>query len=185
MKSKLSSSCKGFAIISLVMLMAILLSVIACSSTPINGTVSPYPVNSQSEVTKVSPNPTQTSPALSSTHTTSDLRVDVLYFHSNQRCATCVCFEERITHVVMDHFKNELDTGKLTYRVLNWQDKNNSDLVSKYQAVGSQLFINTIIDGTDHIVDVLDIWAWSCRSAPDLFDDKIQELIAKSLTEAT
>jgi len=177
MKSKSLSLRQKLTVLWVVMLVAVLVSTTACSSTPTDSVpASPNPVNSKPSATVTSPVPSVT--------VTAAVRVEVLYFHNNQRCVTCLCFEERVTHVVREHFKDELSAGILTYRVLNRQDKNNADLVKKYQPVGSQLFINTVVNGTDHIVDVQDIWAWNCRGKPDQFDDNIQKLIAKSLTGA-
>jgi hypothetical protein len=108
-------------------------------------------------------------------------RVDVVYFHRTQRCPTCLCFEERVTYVVTTYFQNELNSGKLTYGVYNIEDSKNTDIVNKYGAVGSQLFIDTVKDGTDNIKDIQDIWSWNCRSNKDGFDQQVRNLIQQSL----
>ena len=99
-------------------------------------------------------------------------RVDVVYFHRPQRCPTCLCFEERVIYVVNTYFQNELNSGKLTFGVYNIGDSKNTDIVNKYGAVGSQLFINTVKDGTDHITDIQKIWSWSCRSNKEGFESR-------------
>jgi hypothetical protein len=108
-------------------------------------------------------------------------RVDVVYFHRPQRCPTCLCFEERIRYVVSTYFQNELDSGQMTFGVYNIGDSKNADIVKKYGAVGSQLFINTMKDGTDHITDIQDIWSWSCRTNKAGFDQKVKNVIGQSL----
>jgi hypothetical protein len=108
-------------------------------------------------------------------------RVDVVYFHRPQRCPTCLCFEERIRYVMSTYFQNDLDSGKMTFGVYNIGDSKNADIVKKYGAVGSQLFINTVKDGTDHITDIQDIWSWHCRTDKESFDQKVKNVIEQSL----
>ena len=108
-------------------------------------------------------------------------RVDVVYFHRPQRCPTCLCFEERIRYVVSTYFQKELNSGKMTFGVYNIGDSKNADIVKKYGAVGSQLFINTVKDVTDHITDIQDIWSWGCRSNNAGFDQQVKSVIEQSL----
>ncbi|MDD5311955.1 MAG: nitrophenyl compound nitroreductase subunit ArsF family protein [Dehalococcoidia bacterium] len=113
--------------------------------------------------------------------TTPPLRTDVIYTHMTQRCKTCLCFESRIKWVIDKYYTDEIDSGKLTFLIINAQDKKNVDLVNKYGVVGSQLFINTVVDGKDHIRDVSEIWNWDCNNDPPGFCEKVQDAIDRSL----
>ena len=108
-------------------------------------------------------------------------RVDVIYFHVNQRCPTCICFEDRVNHVIETDFKDAIASGKLTYRVLNAQQEQNAEIARKYGVVGSQLFINTVINGKDSIKDIQEIWKWNCRGDAPIFDRKVKGVIEGSL----
>jgi hypothetical protein len=110
-------------------------------------------------------------------------RVDVIYFHVNQRCVTCLCFEQQVNHVVEAYFGDAITSGKLTYQVLNLQKAENTAIARKYGAVGSQLFINTVVNSKDHIEDIQDIWNWSCRNNKPGFDLKVRSVIEYSLKE--
>jgi hypothetical protein len=129
--------------------------------------------------------PSDTAPASQTQDETSNPvdRVDVVYFHRPQRCVTCICFEKRITYVVNTYFQDELNSGKMTFGVYNIGDRKNAAIVKKYGAVGSQLFINTMKDGTDHIADIQDIWSWKCRTDKEGFDQKVKDVIAQSLED--
>jgi len=96
---------------------------------------------------------------------------------------TCLCFEERLRHVVRTYFQDEVDSGKLTLEVLNLGDKENAATVNKYGAFGPQLFINTVRDGADHIRNIEEIWSWGCRSDKEGFDQAVKNLIEQSLEE--
>ena len=109
--------------------------------------------------------------------------VEVVYFHTAKRCVTCLCFEERITYVIDNYFKDEIENGNLIYIIADVTDKDKAYLVDKYQAYASQLFINTIIDNEDHISYISEIWDWKCTRDNPGFDDKIKTLIEQALTE--
>ncbi len=106
-------------------------------------------------------------------------RVEMLYFHSNQRCKTCLYFEERTRYVLDTFFKSEMQSGMLSLRLVNRDDKANSSLVQKYKVVGSQLFINTIINGTERSRNVWEIYSWG--TSDSAFDAGLKPMIQKSL----
>jgi len=85
-------------------------------------------------------------------------RVDVVYFHRTQRCHTCIHAEELTRYTVETYFSDELASGKLTFQSIDVQDSNNAAMINKFGAYGSQLFINTIRDGIDHIEQTTDLY---------------------------
>ena len=85
-------------------------------------------------------------------------RVDVVYFHRTQRCYSCRYVEDGTRYTVETFFEDELASGKLTFQVINVQDKENAAIVKRYGAYTSSRFINTIKDGTDHIKEATDIY---------------------------
>lgn len=108
-------------------------------------------------------------------------RVDVAYFHMPQRCATCICFEQRADYIVKTYFQDELASGKLTFQIYAIGDKSSEPIVRKYKALGSQLFVNMVTNNADHIKDIQDIWDWRCRSDQPGFDDKVKTVIRQYL----
>ncbi len=85
-------------------------------------------------------------------------RVDVVYFHRTQQCYRCRYAEEETRYTLETYFKDELASGKVIFQSINVQDEAKTDIVNKYGAYTSSLFINTIKDGSDHIEQVTDIW---------------------------
>jgi hypothetical protein len=108
-------------------------------------------------------------------------RVDVIYFHAAQRCVTCLCFEQHITSVMDKYFQDAINSGKLTYKVLNVAGSANEEIAKQYGAVGSQLFINVIIKGVDNISDIQDIWSWKCTGNPVSFERKVKTVVDQAL----
>jgi len=143
----------------------------ACASPPAEPVPTPEPPETPQEIT----------PSNEPSNTLD--RVDVVYCHRPQRCPTCLCFEERIRYVMSTYFQDELESGRMTFGVYNIGDSKNVDIIKKYGAVGSQLFINTAKDGTDHISDIQAIWDWKCRTNKAGFDQQVKDVIEQSLED--
>lgn len=109
------------------------------------------------------------------------LVTEVVYFTTNQRCPECLCFESRIKFVIDTRYKQEISDGRLIFKILNVQKQDNEEIVKKYKAMGTQLFVNTIINGVDHIQDIQQIWGWNCDKDPNGFMDKVSDVLDKSL----
>jgi hypothetical protein len=135
----------------------------------------------QQDTTSIPGKTTATAPATVQTPPVLQSRIDVVYSHMNQRCPTCLCFEERINTVIETYFSEQMNSGKLTYKVLNAQEPQNAAFARKWGAVGSQLFINTVINGFDNIEDIQDIWNWDCRTDQPGFDLKVKNAIEQRL----
>ena len=84
--------------------------------------------------------------------------VEVVYFHRTQRCRSCIYTEGGTRYTVETYFKDELDDGKLSLKVVDVENKKNAAIVKKYSAFTSSLFINVIIDGTDHIEEAKEVY---------------------------
>jgi len=108
-------------------------------------------------------------------------KVEVVYFHRHRRCEACTYAEERISYIVKTSFQDELASGKLTFGIYDVEDKNNAALAKKFGAIGSQLFVNSVKDGIDHIRYIEEIWYWGCIDNEEVFDRTIKNVINENL----
>jgi hypothetical protein len=108
-------------------------------------------------------------------------KVEIVYFHRHRRCEACIFAEQRISYIVNTFFEDELQSGKLTFEVYDLGDKNSAATASKYGAIGTQLFINAIEDGVDHIRHIQEIWHWGCIDNESVFDATVKNVIQKAL----
>jgi hypothetical protein len=108
-------------------------------------------------------------------------KVEVVYFHRHRRCEACTYAEERISYIVKTFFQDELNSGKLTFGIYDIEDKDNAALAKKFGAIGSQLFINRIKDGTDNIRYLEEIWYWGCIDNEEVFDRTVKDVIKKAI----
>ena len=115
--------------------------------------------SSSGPVAKPSPTPTsaQVTPGPQPSPSAADW-VEVVYFHRTQRCSSCRYAEAGVRYTIETYFQDELASGELVFRVLDVQANANADIVDRYGAYGSSLFINDVENGVDHIEGVTDIW---------------------------
>jgi uncharacterized protein YbaA (DUF1428 family) len=130
-------------------------------STPVDSDISPTP-----DGPDTSPTPAD--------------KVEVVYFHRAQRCSGCIYAEDTTRYTLETYFADELASGKITFASFNVEAEENAAIVEKYDAYSSSLFINTIIDGTDHIEQVTEIW--SVLGDDEAFIEVVKSEIEQSLS---
>jgi hypothetical protein len=127
-------------------------------STPVDSDISPTPDGSDT-----SPTPAD--------------KVEVIYFHRENRCSGCMYAEDTTRYTLETYFADELASGKITFASFSVEAEENAAIIEKYNAYASSLFINTIIDGIDNIEEVTaEIWAV-------LFDDEAFIEVVRSKIE--
>jgi hypothetical protein len=85
-------------------------------------------------------------------------KVELVYFHRAQRCYSCMYAEEGVRYTLETYFAEELADSTISFDVYNVEDENNAEIIEKYGAYTSSLFINTVQDGEDHIEEMNTIW---------------------------
>jgi hypothetical protein len=79
------------------------------------------------------------------------------------------------------HYKNELAEGDITLDIYEVTDESATEIRKKFGAYGSQLFINRIKNGIDHIRYIEEIWTWECLDNKEIFDTTLINEIDYSL----
>jgi len=167
MKSDMKSGDYVLAVI-LVLMIAILS---ACSSKSTFSDQVVAPTNTQTETA----NNTRIMPLQQD----EDNYIEVIYFHRTQRCYSCQWAGDGIEWVVNNYFGNELKSGRLVFKTLDVQDKANVDIVDRYGAYTSSMYINKISNGIDHIEEVAKIML--VIGNDDAFIDLVKSEIEKRL----
>lgn len=132
--------------------------------------------------TPVTPDDSDTSqtPADPDTSPTPADKVEVVYFYRPQRCYSCVYAEEATLYTLENYFADELTSGKIIWATYDVTAEENAAIVEKYEAYSSSLFINTIVDGADHIEAVGEIWL--VIGDDEAFAEVVKSKIEQSLT---
>lgn len=87
---------------------------------------------------------------------TSVSKIEILDFHSTNRCMTCNAIEKNTKYTLDTYFSEELKNEKITFQVVNVDKKENEKLAEKFEAAGTSLLINIIKNGKETKLDLTD-----------------------------
>jgi len=68
-------------------------------------------------------------------------KIEVYHFHGTNQCSSCIAVGKLAEETINTYFSNELKSGKLVFGHINGDLPENSELVKKYGATGSSLWI--------------------------------------------
>jgi len=69
------------------------------------------------------------------------------YFHGNARCATCRKIEAYADEAIAQGFVDELESGRLTWRVVNIDESANKHFIKDFQLVTRSVVLVEYRDG--------------------------------------
>jgi len=85
-------------------------------------------------------------------------KIIIAHFHGTNQCFSCIKVGEYALKTIEDEFKEEYQKGLIVFMDINGDLEENQEIVEKYRARGSSLFINTISNGIDHIKENTTVW---------------------------
>jgi len=108
-------------------------------------------------------------------------KIEVVHFHATQQCWSCKTVGEFALKTIKDKFPEEYKNGTIVFKDINGELPENRDLVIKYQASGSSLFINAITNGQDNIEEDVTVWRLINNESQfvDYFENKLNKLLGK------
>ncbi len=86
-------------------------------------------------------------------------RVEVIHFHGDQQCVTCIAVGDLAEETVNEYFPLELSSGKVSFHHINFDDPANRDIISSYGITGSSLWITSYDANGVHRLQDLDVWS--------------------------
>ena len=118
----------------------------------------------------------------SNSSATEGSKVIAYYFHGNFRCDSCLKIEKYSREAIEQNFKNELDSGKLVFKVINVEDKGNEHFMSDYQLYTKSLVITLVKDGKEVKYENLKK-VWEYLGNQSTFNDYVKSGIDSYLKE--
>ena len=107
--------------------------------------------------------------------------IEVLYFHSKQRCVTCISIEKLTKEVLAESFKAEVASGRVKLRTINISEKAGEAMADKYEVSWSSLFVNKLT-GTKEAKNNLTEFAFAnAKNSPAVFKAGVKKKIAELL----
>lgn len=108
-------------------------------------------------------------------------RVEVLYFHGKQRCATCMAIEKNAKEVIEAQFAEEIKNGTVVFKAIDISKPENEKIAEKYEVTWSSLFISKWIDGKETYENLTEYAFANARKNPDAFKSEINSKIRTAL----
>lgn len=107
-------------------------------------------------------------------------RIEILDFHNEHRCVSCLDIEKYTKETLSTYFIQEMESGKITFTLLNADDSKNEAIVEKYKAYGSTLVLNVIVDGKETAHDITEFAFMNCENK-DKFISEFKQKVAEQL----
>ena len=106
-------------------------------------------------------------------------RVEVIHFHGNRQCASCIAVGDLAERTVNASFRNDLILGRLVFSHVNYDLPENAALKTKYNVTGSSLWIG--VYDADGFHREQNIRVWSLINDEQAYTRYLTELITKRL----
>ena len=108
-------------------------------------------------------------------------RVEVIYFHGKQRCATCMAIQKYAKEVVDTLFTDELKNGTVVFKTVDITTPEGEKLADKYGVTWSSLFVNKWKDGKESRNDLTEFGFMNARKNKEVFKKGVADKIRQSL----
>lgn len=108
-------------------------------------------------------------------------KIEVMHFHATHQCWSCITVGEYALKTIKEKFPEEYKNSIIIFRDINGELPENKDIVMKYQARGSSLFVNAITDSQDNIEEDIKVWRLITNETQfiDYFENKLKNLLGK------
>ena len=105
-------------------------------------------------------------------------KIEVLDFHSTHRCMTCNAIEANTKYTLETYFAKELKENKITFQVINVDERENEKIAEKFEAAGTSLFLNVIKNGKETQINLTD-FAFMNGNDREAFSQELKTKIDK------
>jgi len=116
----------------------------------------------------------------SSNQKVSGNKIEVIDFYSTHRCMTCNAIEASTKYTLDTFFADELKSGKITFKTVNVDKDENYPMAEKFEATGTALFLNVIVDGKETQINLTD-FAFMKGNEQEEFAKELKLKIEKEL----
>ncbi len=80
-------------------------------------------------------------------------RLEIFCFHGTRQCETCKNMKANTKTALDNHFAAQLKDSSIVFSIVDVDDVKNEKLAEKFQATGTALMINKVVNGKDSIID--------------------------------
>jgi hypothetical protein len=110
-------------------------------------------------------------------------RVIAYYFHGTFRCYSCTMIEGYSREAIESNFKEALASGKLEFKAVNVEERDNRHFIDDYQLYTKSLILSLVKDGKEiKSKNLTKIWEYARNK--QRFFDYVTEEVSNFLKEA-
>lgn len=109
-------------------------------------------------------------------------QVVVYYFYTTFRCASCMTIEKNTESALKDAFADAMASGRLVYKPLNIDEKENQHFAQDYQLYTKSVVLSLMKDGRETQFKNLDK-VWQYLRNHEQFASYIQQEVSAFLNE--
>ena len=109
------------------------------------------------------------------------------YFHGKVRCVTCNEIEQTAREAIKSGFGPELDSGRIEWRVVNYEEPGNAHYATDYRLAAPCVVLASMRDGRQESWTSLpEVWELVGNEAAfkQFVQDRVAEQLAESVTDA-
>ncbi len=110
----------------------------------------------------------------------SSTKIEVIDFYGTHRCVTCEAIEANAKYTIDTYFKNEVNDGKIEFKAINVDKKENYDIAERFEASGTALFINVIKGGKEEHIDLTN-FAFAKGRDKEEFSAELKSMIEEQI----
>ncbi len=107
--------------------------------------------------------------------------VEVLYFHGKQRCITCRSIEQNTKELLDSLFAQQMQEGKVVYRVIDISKKKYEQIAEKYEVTWSSLILVHHEKGKETAENLTEFAFGYSRTQPEVFKAEVSKKIIQAL----
>ena len=107
-------------------------------------------------------------------------KIEVIDFHSTHRCMTCNAIEASTKYTLDTYFSEELKNESITFQIVNVDEEENYKMAEKFEATGTALFLNVIVDGKETQIDLTE-FAFMKGNDQEAFSNELKSKIEAEL----
>ena len=79
--------------------------------------------------------------------------IEVFCFHGTRQCETCKNMKANTKTTLDTYFASHLKDSSVIFKIIDVDDIKNEKIAEKFQATGTALMINKVVNGKDSIMD--------------------------------
>ncbi|MDO4971503.1 MAG: nitrophenyl compound nitroreductase subunit ArsF family protein [Bacteroidales bacterium] len=107
--------------------------------------------------------------------------VQVIYFHSKQRCLTCMAIERETKALVEGELASLVKSGKVSFKVVDISRGSGQKLAAKYRVTFSSLFIVTNGEKGEKVEDLTRFAFGNARNNAEKFRSEVKAKVMKAI----